>query len=277
MDSRYRCSRLSSLLSEPSILPTSLKQLEASVIVLSVSSMSALLTRLPQLEILLLCDIGDGSSITSYTKTVLPRLRILQLIFSRNNDGFIVQFLQSLELPVLNAMSIAVEYKCPIPALPKSLSERLEYLGFYAKYNEIDAWEAGDFPNLDLLRLHGDQISSASFRSHLPMKQIIELTWRFPLNLTPKTLSTTGVVELAMGFLLDPSMTPKLHTLILDIGEATWDQMEKQNTKGEWLSAYFEALAASFVQRGVDLWFDRPHLLRESVLVRDMIRMYKAK
>jgi hypothetical protein len=157
---------------------------------------------------------------------------------------------------------------------PKDVSERLEYLGLCFRWNTINTWEAVDFRNLCRLRLHGDHLCSASFRSHLPMKQIIELTRSFPFNLTPKTLSTT---EPVMKFLLDPSMMPKLHTLILDIGGTTWDRMEKPTRDDEWLSAYFEALAASFDQRGVDLWFDRPHLLRESVLVRDMIRMYKAK
>jgi hypothetical protein len=187
-----------------------------------------------------------------------------------------VQFIQSLELPVLSAMCIGVPNGL-IPALPKNVSKRLEYLELYPYVHMINTWEAEDFRNLRLLRLHGDHLSSADFPSRLPMKQIVEFTWRFRFNLTPGTLSATGVVEQAMKFLLDPSMMPKLHTLILDIGGTTWDRMEKPKREDEGLSAYFEALAASFDQRGVDLWFDRPHLLRESVLVKDMIRMYKAK
>jgi hypothetical protein len=262
-----------SLLSDPSIFPMTLKQLDINVVALSISSISALLTHLPQLEILLLSDIGD-LSITNHTKIVLPRLRILQLVFLTRDDRVIVQLIERLELPLLSAMCIGVESKGPIPALPKNVSERLEDLGFCFCYNTINAWEAVDFRNLCRLRLHGGQLSSTGFCFHLPMKQIVELTCRLPPDLTPGAHFTKeGVVGLAMNSVLDPSMMPKLHTLRLDLGEVTWNRVEKQMREDKRLITYFEALVTSFDQQGIDLWFNQPHFPEESVLVRDMIHI----
>jgi hypothetical protein len=239
-----------SLLSNPSILPTTLKQLDAGVITLPTSSISALLTHLPQLEILLLFDIGDDSSLTNHTKIVLPRLRVLQLVFLTRDDRVIVQFIESLELPLLSAMCIGVESKGPIPALPKNVSERLEYLGLCFRYNTINTWEAEDFRNLCRLRLHADHLSSTGFFFHLPMKQIVDLTCRLPLSLTPRAHFTKhGGVELAMNSLLDPSMMPKLRTLCLDLGEATWNRVEEQMRKDEWLITYFELLPPHLINK----------------------------
>jgi hypothetical protein len=256
---RYRRNLHFSLFSVPYTFPTTLKQLDANVHTLTVSSISTLLTHLPHLEILLLSDIREDSPIINYTKTILPHLRILQLIFSNRDEGFIVQFIQSLELPVLSAMCIGAPNDL-IPALPKNVSKRLEYLELCFDLNMINTCGAEDFRNLRLLRLHGEHLSSADFRSRLPMKQIVELTWIFPAYLTPGALSTKGVVGRVMDFLLDLAMMPKLHSLILDIGKVTCDRVEKPELEQKWLIAYFEALAASFYQRDVDLWFDQPHL-----------------
>src|SRR5258707_271561 len=88
------------VLSDPSILPTSLKEFDASAS-LSVSSLSALLAYLPQLEILLLYDTGGRSPETNYTNNVHPNLRnlrALQLVFPTYTSQSISRLIFSLEL-----------------------------------------------------------------------------------------------------------------------------------------------------------------------------------
>jgi hypothetical protein len=78
----------------------------------------------------MLCDIKGTWSLTKTTKTVLPNLRILKLVFSRGVKKSISDFLLSLDLPLLVSMCIGVVIACPIPILPKNLTEPLEYLEF---------------------------------------------------------------------------------------------------------------------------------------------------
>jgi hypothetical protein len=82
------------------------------------------------------------------------------------------------------------------------------------------------------------------------MHQIVELTCTFPL----RTVSTKDVVvEQVIDFLFDAPMMPKLQLLILDIGGATWNRVKEHKRGDRLLTPHFEALAASFDQRGVDL------------------------
>jgi hypothetical protein len=216
----------------------------------------------------MLCNIRGTRCLTKSTKTVLPNLRILQLVFSGGEMKVISDFILSLDLPLLISMCIGAVTAGPIPPLPKSLTERLEYLEFCLPLNGIDAWEAENFRNLRRLRLKWDQLCSASFRSRLPMDQIVELTSTFRFVAIPPQ---GEVVEQVMDSLLDPSMTPNLRALILVVEEINWYRVEQQKWRYTWHTAYLESLAASFNQRGVDLWFEWRHLRKESVLVRDMI------
>jgi hypothetical protein len=272
IDSRYS-TQFTPILWHPPILPRTLKQLDAGVGALSIESIYALLAHLPQLEILALYHIGGTSPLVKCTKTVLPILRILQLVFIPMDSESISQFILSLEVPLLSAMCIGVLEADQIPTLPKDLSERLDCLEFCIRWNKIDEWEAINFLHLRHLRLMWDHLRLSSFRSCLPMNQIVELTLSFRF-LTPKALyPKRGELEQAMDFLLDLTMVPSLRSLFLDIEEAGWDRVEEQKREDQWLIAYFTALAGPFEQRGVDLWINRPHLRKESIPIRDMTDM----
>ena len=263
------------ILSDPSTLTTSLKQLDAIVYCLSASSVLVLLAHLPRLEILFLYGIKSYSRATD-TKIVLPNLRILRLEFHTDDPSSISSFTLSLELPLVSAMCIKVPSECSIPSFPMELSERLEYLQFSIYRNDIDAWEARDFRNLRFLRLPWRYLDLDNFRSRLPMNQIIGLTCDFHL-FEPKSV----LMKESFGFLLDPAMMPKLRSLALIPGAepCTLNTVLARILGSLWLSAYYEALAASFGQRGVDLWFDCSDLwsTNERILVRDMICMHRKK
>jgi hypothetical protein len=177
-------------------------------------------------------------------------------------------------------MCIGMVLMSPIPALPKDLSKRLEYLEFYFRFPNIDAWQAEDFRNLRVLRLHWRSLRSPRVVClYLPMNQIVELISTFP-DLEFKTPFTPGEeVEQVINFLLDPTVMPNLRSFTFEGGPINWDQGEERpKLKDERITAYLEDLATSFDQRGVDLWFNRPSTpWREGVLVRDILCMHKEK
>jgi hypothetical protein len=108
IDIKYRGggSLFSFLSSGPSILPMTLKQLDARC--LSMDFILKLLAHLPQLEILILDGITSGVPIFDYPKIVLPRLRILLLTFDMVNGGPNPQFIRSLNF--LHSVPCALEW-----------------------------------------------------------------------------------------------------------------------------------------------------------------------
>jgi hypothetical protein len=261
----------SPLLSYAPIFPATLKQLDGRVDDgLPIGAISELLAQLPQLEILMLTGIEGTLPYTNSTKIVLPNLRMLQLSFSIEDSRYIHKFILSLELPLLKAMCIEVY---SVAHIPNDLAERLEYLELSYIHNKIGVWEANKFPNLSRLRLDFHQLHSPDVRSILPLNQIVELACSIPpLTYEARSIGEDSILGQVMNILLDTSTLPKLRVLILNIGEGNWNQVKARQREFQWVSAYFESLAASFDQRGIDLWFEPPHMQEESVLARDMIK-----
>jgi hypothetical protein len=204
------------LLSYAPIFPTTLKQLNARG--LPIDSISELLAHLPQLEILMLTGIDGTFPHTNSTNIVLPNLRILELSFSIKDSRCVREFIFSLELPLLKAMSIQLDL---MPHIPIHLAERLEYLELSYIHNKTGAWGANEFPNLSRLRIDSDQLHDPDFRSILPLNQIVELTCNIPILMNEyRSIGKYSILGQVIDVLLDISTLPKLRALILDIEQS---------------------------------------------------------
>jgi hypothetical protein len=162
---------------------------------------------------------------------------------------------------------------CSLAHIPKDLAERLEYLELSYVHNRIGGWEANELPKLSRLRLDYRQLHFPNFRSILPLNQIVELTCSIPMVMyDDRCIGEDSILGQVVNILVDTSVLPKLRVLVLNIGQGNWYYVETRQREFQWVSAYFESLAASFNRRGVDLWFEPPHLQKESALVRDIMK-----
>ena len=251
-------------------LSTTIRQLD--IIHVPTNTVFTILNQLPNLEILSIGEIDDdvlGPDWTSPPLTVLPNLRILQLLFSTYDD-IIEVYMRNLKAPRLTSLSIRT-YSYSIPKLPDDMARHLLYLEFVFPHNWLRGWSAGDLPNLRCLQLRWQDLSWDIFRSHLPMKQIVELTCNLPSlnddNLSRKRPLLDGMV----GFTLNPNFMPNLKSFTLDMENKTRNLLSEEGDAGSGLRAWFTGLIIAFDRRGVDLYFYPADLLHGKVLMGDIL------
>ena len=263
--------RLDSMtLSNLTDLSTTIRQLDLTNV--PTNTVFTVLNQLPNLEILSISEIDDdvlGPDWTCPPFTVLPNLRILQLLFATYDD-IIEVYMKNLKAPRLTSLSIRT-YSYSIPKLPDEMAHHLLYLEFVFPHNWLRGWRADDLPNLRCLQLRWQDLSWDIFRSHLPMKQIVELTCNLPSLNDDNLLRKRPLLDGMIGFTLDPNLMPNLKSFTLDMENMTRKLLSGEEDTGSGLRAWFTSLITAFDQRGVDLYFYPADLLHGKVLMGDIL------
>ena len=244
-------------------LSATLRQLD--IINVPTETVFMILNQLPNLEILSISGVNDAILASDCPSVVLSNLRIVQFI-SRPRSDVIELYMGNIKAPRLTTLVIDHFF----PRLPDDVTRHLRDLEFIFPYRMYEGWRADDLPNLRRLKICWECMDWDTFLSHLPMKQIVELTCN---SITIDAISRSRThLESTILTTLNGDLIPNLKSFTLNMEYKIIMLLSGEDDTASELRAWFIDLNAAFDQRGVDLYFCPTDLLRGKVLMGDILR-----
>jgi hypothetical protein len=259
----------------PTVLPPSLRQLDAKISKQEWSTMVTIINSFYHLEILHIhFDHSNPFRPRTVVALSLPALRMLHFIFWEADVLSLGWFLNHLECPRLQALSLESESILPgsLLHIPPKILNRLTSFNTWGRPIST---RAEDLMNLHQVLL--DVLGSIDITPlmilipHIPFHRIIHIVFGFYSHIHDHAHCR---FDLLMAFPLDVTAMPALQ--VVEIGWRTYRLSSMMEGNPQVLHL-LDSLASKFERRGVDFIESQRDLLTGPVPIRRLVDNFRAK